>query len=643
MTGNCLAQFEWDNRSSWFACAMEMLGSLRLWLWLLLLWLPRCLAAVQPAESYRPRVVDRAALHVLKHHISPSYSAMSVMQMSRSGRSQLELNLALGYLLHELGERMSVQMLSATPIEEPRDYILFLVDTPHSFRELRFHFAKSLFDREFNFVIVLSWRAETEKTLIASLYSIFKTCFRFHVLNAVVLVQPGWLTEDVVHLYGFRLYAPSCNVSFTLELLDRYERGELLRREPLFGRQLGTFYGCPLNISWYPLPPYVMFDGDRHNPKQLTETWRLTGVDGELIKLLASIFKFRLNLLPPCEKKSAALELNASIADCFHELASYNSSVIIGAMSGSHMYGGNFSTTSAYHQSALVFVVRVDQHMGAVNQLVQPFCPTVWLALVASCLALLLLQWLWRQSQRVPCDVVASGLRVHTTLLGNPLDAAALPRAGLVRCYLGAWLLLALVQRAAYQGKLYDAFRLPYYPPAPEQIAELLEGHYQYLTPDYDDYFPAQRSLLRRTSIAERFDELQAAEDGARLTTSALLGNLAHYNHENWQSSRLTHVKEHIYLVQLVMCLHRHSILKFAFDRKLKQLQSAGIVGYISRNFEPRMLHMPYASHEASALRLEMFCGLNFICYMLLLASLVIFLLELLSQRVVWLRRYLDI
>ncbi|XP_030245843.1 uncharacterized protein LOC115565033 [Drosophila navojoa] len=605
-----------------------MLGSLRLWLrlWLLLLLLARCLAAVQPAESYRPRAVDRAAVHVLRHHISPSYNAMSVMQMSHSRRSQLELDLALDYLLHELGERMSVQMLNATPIEEPRDYILFLVDTPHSFAELRFHFAKTLFDREFNFVIVLSWRADTEKSLIASLYSIFRTCLRFHVMNAVVLVQPGWLTADVVHLYGFRLYALSCNVSFTPELLDRYERGELLRQEPLFGRHLGTFYGCPLNISWYPLPPYVMFDGDRHDPKQLTETWRLTGVDGELIKLLASIFKFRLNLLPPCEQKSAALELNASIADCFRELASQNSSVIIGAMSGSHMYRANFSTTSAYHQSALVFVVRVDQHMGAVNQLVQPFCPIVWLALVVSCLALLLLH----------------GLRVHTTLLGNPLDAAALPRASLVRCYLGAWLLLALVQRAAYQGKLYDAFRLPYYPPAPEHIVELLEGHYQYLTTDYDDYFPAQRSLLRRTSIVERFDELQAAEDGARLTTSALLGSLAHYNDENWQSSRLTHVKEHIYLVQLVMCLHRHSILKFAFDRKLKQLQSAGIVGHISRNFEPPMFHMPYASHEVSALRLEMFYGLNFICYILLLASVLVFLLELLSQRVVWLRRYLD-
>ncbi|XP_023162864.2 uncharacterized protein LOC111594001 [Drosophila hydei] len=618
-----------------------MLHSLRLWLWLCLPLVPCCLAALQPAESYQPREVDRAAVHVLRHYVNPSYNSMGIMKMARLERPHLELNLALGYLLQQLGEQMAVQLLHAKPIEEPRDHILFLVDTPHSFRELRFSFAKSLFDREFNFLIVLSWRAETEKSLLSALYSIFKTCLSFHVLNAVVLVQPAWLAADVVHLYGFHLYAPGCNVSFTPMLLDRYERGKLLRQEPLFGRQLGTFFGCPLNISWYLLPPYVMFVGDQHDPKQRMETWRLTGVDGELIKMLAKIFHFRLHLLPPCEKKSVALPLNSSTEDCLHQLAAHNSSVIIGAMSGSHVLRENFSTTSAYHQSALVFVVRVDQHMGAVNQLVQPFCATVWLALSVSCLALLLLQWLWRR-RSVRFDVVASGLRVHTTLLGNPLDAAALPRAGIVRCYLGAWLLLALVQRAAYQGKLYDAFRLPYYPPVPERIGELLEQRYQFLTHDYVDYFPTQRSLLRKTNLAQRFEELQAAEDGARLTTSALLGNLAHYNYENWQSSRLTHVKEHIYLYQLVMCLHRHSILKFAFDRKLKQLQSAGIVGHINRHFERRLFHAPYVSHEASALRLEMFCGLNFICYIMLLTALSVFLLELLSLRVVWLRRYFD-
>ena len=469
------------------------------------------------------------------------------------------------------------------------------------------------------------------------------TCLRYNVLNAVVLVQPAWTAADVVLLYGFRLFGPACRAISVPELLDRYEGGRLRKRGQLFGRLLGSFYGCPLNVSWYPLPPYAMFVGDSDDPRQRLETWRLTGVDGELIKMLAKIFQFKLHLLPPCEKKSSAMRMNDSIDECFEQLASNNSSVVIGAMSASHLYRDKFSTTDAYHQSALVFVVRVDRFLGSVNQLVQPFCSLVWLALILSCLSLLLLQWLWRRrNERI--DVIAGALQVHTTLLGNPLETYALPRASPVRFCLGAWLLLALVQRVAYQGKLYDVFRLPYYSPVPEHIGQLLEQHYQYVYFDYADYFPANRTLLRRWNIMDRFQQLETAEEGSRLTTTALMGNLAYYKHNNWQHSRLTYVREHIYLYQLVMYLHRHSMLKFGFDRKLKQLQSAGIVGYINRFFERRLYHAPYAqpSHEVSAVPLEVFCGLFYVCHLMLSAALFVFVLELISQRVIWLRRYFD-
>ncbi|XP_030569373.1 uncharacterized protein LOC115768815 [Drosophila novamexicana] len=611
---------------------------LLLWLWLLF-HRTLCLGALQPVDEYRPSELVKAALHVLESSVGPRFNALSVMELSRSDAEHPYQRRALTYLLRRLNKRMAVQLLQDKPIEQPRDHILFLVDTPQAFRALHFQFATTLFDREFNFLILLSWRVQGEQALLAGLHDIFAKCLRIHVLNAVVLVESA--DPSVVHFYGYRLYAPDCNVSITPELVNRYAQGQLLSRGHLFGRALRSFYGCPLTVSWYPLPPFVMFTGDREDPQQRLETWRLTGVDGELLKLLGTIFKFRLRLLPPCEKKTLEHSYSYSADDCFHQLGVGNSSVAIGALSASHLHRERFSTTCSYHQSALVFVVRTDHYMGAVNQLVQPFCGTVWLALILSCLAVLLLQWAWRRRSGY-FDLAACALRVHTTLLGNPLEAPAVPRAGPVRCYLGAWLLLALVQRVAYQGKLYDVFRLPYYPPVPEHIAELLEGDYQYLSSDYVDYFPQHRTQLRTFNYLRRFEELEAAEHGTRLTTSALLGNLAHYNHLNWQHSRLTHVREHIYLYQLVMYLRRHSIFKFAFDRKLKQLQSAGIVGHINRYFEHRMQHEPYAhaSHEVSPIRQEMFCGLYFIYQMMLLAALFVFFLELISLRVIWLRRY---
>ncbi|XP_034478269.1 uncharacterized protein LOC117784597 [Drosophila innubila] len=608
---------------------------------LLLLPLPQAVASgiAAPIEYRAPKLMQ-VALQVLEKYVNPRYNALAIMELSRSRVMQRYHHEAITYLLHQLRERrMAFQLLMDTPIEDPRDQILFLVDSPRSFRSLRFHFAKSLFDREFNFLILLSWPEngahETDK--LNALRDIFATCLSFHVLNAVVLLEEP---NGVVLLYGYRLYAPGCQDRLTPELLDRYENGEfrLQQQHQLFPRPMGSFYGCPINVSWYPLPPFVMFNGNYHDPAQRSQTYRLTGVDGELLKKLAQIFDFRINLLPPCQK-----ELRENSDDCFQQLSDFNSSVAIGALSASLKHRDRFSTTCAYHQSALVFVVRVEHKIGAVNQLVQPFCGTVWLSLILSCLLALLLQWAWRRRRRCQrLDVLCSALHVHTTLLGNPVEVPALPHRSEVRCLIGAWLLLALVLRVAYQGKLYDVFRLPYYPPVPESISDLLSGNYTYLASDYADYFPRDRTRLRPYSFQERFKELEAAPADSKFTTNSLLDNLAHYNQLNWHTSRLTHVREHIYLYQLVMYLRRHSILKFAFDRKLKQLQSAGIVGYINRNFVESLFHAPYTrlSHEVVPIRLELFCGLYFVCQMMMLVALFIFFLELLSLRLYWLRRY---
>ncbi|KAH8400311.1 hypothetical protein KR215_010053 [Drosophila sulfurigaster] len=610
------------------------------------------IASVLVPSVYHAPELMKAALKVMERHVSQRYNALAIIDLSHSVAVQRQHRLAISYLLRQLGERVALQLHRDALIEDPKDHILFLVDSTRAFRGLRFHFAKSLFDREFHFLIVLarSGREHEEEQRYAALRDIFATCLSFHVLNAVVLLEQ---LDGVVLVYGYRLYAPGCHDSLTPELLNRYEGGQFqVHNQQLFPRPMGSLYGCPINVSWHPMPPFVMFDGNSSDPQHRADLSRLSGVDGVLLKKLADIYDFRINLLAPCENKRVIPTVSDGTLhtfgffthsdDCFQELANLNSSVAIGALSASHFsHRERFSTTSSYHQSALIFVVRVEHIMGAVNQLVQPFCGSVWFALSLSCLLALLLQWAWRLRYR-RFDMSASALHVHTTLLGNPLETPALPHVSVVRGLLGVWLLLALVLRVAYQGKLYDVFRLPYFPPVPERIADLLSGNYIYLAPDYADYFPVNRTRLSAYNFLTRFAQLENAPPGAKLTTISLLDNLAHYNQFNWQTSRLTHVREHIYLYQLVMYLRRHSILKFAFDRKLKQLQSAGIVSYVNRYFEHSFVHAPVTrlTHEVVAIRLEMFCGLYFVCYVMLTFAVLIFLLELLSLRVRWLRRY---
>lgn len=124
--------------------------------WLLLL-LPRPLAAAIPTPTrYQPSELVHAGLHVLQRYVSPRHNTVAIMELSRSGDVLRHHRLVITYLLHQLGQQVAVQLLHNTPIEDPHDQILFLVDSAKAFRTLRFHFAKSLFDREFYFLILLT-------------------------------------------------------------------------------------------------------------------------------------------------------------------------------------------------------------------------------------------------------------------------------------------------------------------------------------------------------------------------------------------------------------------------------------------------------------------------------------------------------
>lgn len=118
---------------------------------------------------------------------------------------------------------------------------------------------------------------------------------------------------------------------------------------------------------------------------------------------------------------------------------------------------------------------------------------------------------------------------------------------------------------------------------------------------------------------------------------------MEYYNMMHWSTSRLTHIKEHIFLYQMVIYLRRHSLLKFAFDRKIKQLLSAGIIGYFVREFDACQYRKPFEEdYEVTPIPLDSFCGLYYISLIWLSAAVVAFILELLSQRIVWLRRIFE-
>ncbi|XP_017017957.1 uncharacterized protein Ir7a [Drosophila kikkawai] len=601
------------------------------------------LGALHPPETGHMTPLVAAALDILDEQVSPSQSTLAIIELIGKGEHRdHEQEELMTTIIAEVGDSMALRTFQAPPQDVPANYVLFLVNSAEAFSTLSFDFTEMHSTREYNFLILLTRRMSSRAERLQALRNISRTCVSFHTLNVILLTQKN---SGVVLTYGYRIYNQNCDLNLSLELIDRYENGSFQQghQDRTFDRVLNSLAGCPVRVSWYPLPPFTIFKGNESDPEERAQTWRLTGIDGELIKLLAEIFRFRIILEEPCDK-CLSRDIKDGCSGCFDQMINNDSSILIGAMSGSHQHRSQFAATASYYQSSLVFVMHMDTQLGAVAQLAVPFSAGVWLALVVSGVLVVLVIWTWLRISTGHPDVAAHALQVLTTLMGNPLVARSLPTNGRMRVFYAAWLLLVLVLRVVYQGKLYDSFRLPYTQPMPGQISELIAANYTLISQEYLDFYPRNLTVLTRNGSRDRFDNIQEHGQDGRLTTTSLIASMSYYNLMHWSTSRLTHIREHIFLYQLVIYLRRHTLLKFAFDRKIKQLLSAGIIGYFVREFDSSLFQdTNIEPHEVSPIPLEIYCGLYYISAILLGASGIAFVLELLSvQRVNWLRRYFE-
>ncbi|XP_016946341.1 uncharacterized protein LOC108022013 [Drosophila biarmipes] len=612
------------------------------YLWLLMALRALAMGALHPLAPEAMMPLVAAALEILDEQVSPSQSTLAVMELTRKGghrdHQQEELMTAI---LSEVGMSMALRTFQKPPLEVPASYVVFLVNSAQAFNTLSFHFTDMHSTREYNFLILFTRRMASRAERIRVLRDISMTCVKLHILNVILLTQKR---NGTVLIYAYRMFNQDCDLKVNLELIDSYENGSFGydHRARSFDRGLSSLSGCPLRVSWYPLAPFVFFNGNASDPEERTQVWRLSGIDGELIKLLAQIFHFRILLEEPCDK-CLSPDIKDDCSGCFDQVIYSNSSILIGAMSGSHQHRSQFSFTCSYHQSSLVFILHMSSQFGAVAQLAVPFCGTVWLALVVSGVLVVLVVWLRKRFVCGNSDGASHALQVLTTLMGNPLEARSLPRSCRIRILYAGWLLLVLVLRVVYQGKLFDSFRLPYNKPLPTDISELIRSNYTLINQEYLDYYPRNLTVLTRNGSKDRFDHIQELGEDARLTTTSLIASMTFYNLRHWSTSRLTHIREHIFLYQLVIYLRRHSLLKFAFDRKIKQLLSAGIIGYFVREFDRSLYTKPLEEdYEVSPIPLDSFCGLYYVSSLLLAAAFVAFFLELLSLRVNWLRRLFE-
>lgn len=181
---------------------------------------------------------------------------------------------------------------------------------------MRFTFPSTQHERFFNFFVLLTWSANNAVELNETLYKIFKTSLNFNVKNVVVMCKSFEGSHFSFYTYEF-FNKENCEDKIIIREINRYENGTL-ENEYLFLDHISNFHGCFLNVSAHAIQPLLNFKGDTKNETQLMESYRLSGVEGEILKIVAEVLNFRIRLRFPEGRNEINMYYHSS--GCFKDV-----------------------------------------------------------------------------------------------------------------------------------------------------------------------------------------------------------------------------------------------------------------------------------------------------------------------------------
>ncbi|KAH8245274.1 hypothetical protein KR032_007686 [Drosophila birchii] len=595
-------------------------------------------------DELNTRRLASATSYLTRSYIASRMNTLVIRQSCLSCPFGLDLRQRrlVDEVLWSLAPYITVLLHRGSPEETSWDYTLFVVNDHHAFKEQNFTFPDEMLEREFFFVVVVT-ELQTDKSILETAGKIIVRNLRRPVINVVVVAQ---LEDGQVETYAYKLFKKNCTAGITVWRSNYFDlaTGQPKKAMPdLYPVRHVDLRDCPLNVSANVLPPHLIYKRNGGLPTSSllpVPAHRLAGIDWELLQLLARALRFRINLYIPSETSQIFGEGNVS--GCFSHLADGSAQLAIGGLSGSDKRRWQFSKSAVYHQSHFVLVVRRDRYLGRFGPLLLPFRGKVWACIVAVLLLAVV---------STCCLGSRLGLRhplenLVLVSVGNPIPIQRLPGSGFLRYLLASWLLLTLVLRCAYQARFFDVLRLPNHRPLPEDLAGLIRENYTLVSNGYHDFYPLNQTRHLGESFSARYRWVQYAEPGERLTTISLISNLAYWNHKHRNTSRLTYVRESIYMYQLVIYFPRRSFLKPPVDRKIKQLLSAGVIAQIARRYL-HYVELVDAGNDRTVLRRitrKIMAGACRIHLLVIILAGVVFILEWLSGRrtAIRLRRWMD-
>ncbi|XP_055615244.1 uncharacterized protein LOC129761544 [Toxorhynchites rutilus septentrionalis] len=472
------------------------------------------------------------------------------------------------------------------------------------------------------------------------IWSMFNILWDLKITRAVIIA----INDGEPRLYNYSPYARNkCGTPSVQQV-------ELTVATELFKHRLTDLHNCPLRLGTFETSPFIRF---LPSSEDVTS---VSGFEGDLITAISTKLRFSLRIVTPPDGLQWGVPNRNESTGLMRVLYEGAAHFGIGCLGLIAERNEILQPGRPHYTSRVVFAVPDGRPYNSFEKLFKPFGFLLWIGLVATIglagVTILCLKFFSEGVRRFVYgrNNNAAFLNVLSVLYNGGVGKS--PTRNFARTLLILWISYCLVLRTAYQGALFrhlQANKKHKHLETMDEIQRSDDLHFYMLKISERFFQNNSRVLGRVRTIKPGNESLNGALDA--LASKKLPGgvvlvsrdHIAFHNKHRLHIGFIRSTRDYLASLPIVIYYPKRSFLVQEFNRVIGSLETAGLISYWVRQYgNYDFFPKDTAQVRPTPLNIGQLMGCFETCAVMWTIACGVFVLELLSGKVVFLREMLD-
>ncbi|XP_073829015.1 uncharacterized protein [Musca autumnalis] len=506
---------------------------------------------------------------------------------------------------------------------------------------------KHHYHRSGYFVLVYTGK---EADRLNNIKEMFRRLFSIYVTNVNVMLMVG----KYPYLYTYFPFTPnkchSSNPSYFASFKGIEKNANFTLGKSLFPTKVENMHGCTLTILTWTYLPYIVVERNEETGELIS----LHGIEGSVISVLAERMNFTIRVKEPNPKDRGDIYPNGTATGAAKMILEREANITIISYMYNKDRADHMSASASYLNLPYILAMPKGKPLTPFQRLIKPFRYIIWSCFTSSFFFAILMiyyvrflgktkliDFIFGQGNRLPFTNLLS------TLLGGAVYSI-LPYRNFARFLLTVWILYTLVLRTAYSGALYNILQDGKARNNLQTLQEVVDHNFTIYA------FPAVAKVLEFldpkpnigvvdavNTVPKLFEKISDVDNREKVALCLLEYSIRSYNQMN-PTRRVEILPQALITTPIVFYMPHHSYIRDQTGQLIMQMLQAGIM----KRLESVYLYIAWKSQrsqgEPTRLSFHLLLGIFSAYAVFLIFCFFVFLLELCSSRVGWLRGLLE-